>query len=216
MSMMFTERKAYAVAEKKAAGDLALRDPQMVAFERGVSFDGVTGAFAVPFLGEELVVSFPDGEVASGGARRLEGAVVVLVLHYLTYMGEPLRAEGWLAYRDMPAARHFASAFEEMAEKRLADHFRENPNRILAPARRLGGRPAEAGDLSFEIPVFARLSLLVVLWEPSEVEGGTARILFPPSAPFYLHPEDLAALGVVLAERLMELDAAQQEPPRGV
>jgi len=215
MPMMFEDRKAYAIAEKKAAGDLARLDPEQVACERGVSFDGAAGALTVTFLGEELVVSFPGGEVKSGDGRRLEGAVAVLVLHYLTYRGEPLRAKEWLAYRDMPGARHFASAFEQMAERKLADVFCEKPGRIEAPAKKMWGVPAGIGDRSFEIPVFPRLSLLVVLWAPSEVEDGSVRILFPPSAPHYLHSEDLAALGVVLAERLVAMDPGQ-EPVRGV
>ena len=207
MPMMFEDRKAYAIAEKKAAGDLAGLDPEQVASERNVSFDSTAGAFTVPFLSEELEVSFPAGQVRSREGRRLQGAVVVLVLHYLIYRGEPLRDSGWLAYRDMPGARHFASAFEQMAEERLALHFGSNPDRIEVPVRRLWGKPAETGERSFQIPVFPRLSVLVVFWPPSEVEGGSARILFPPNAPYYLHTEDLAALGVVLAERLVALDA---------
>jgi hypothetical protein len=212
MPMMFEDRKAYAIAEKKAAEDLAHLDPHKIVSERGVSFDDGSGAFTVPFLGQELEVSFPGGLVNSSDGRQLEGAVVVLVLHYLVYRGEPLRARGWLAYRDMPGARHFARAFEQMAEIRLADHFGDNPGGMEAPARELWGEPAGMGDGSVEIPVFPRLSLLVVLWKPSEVEVGSARILFPPSAPHYLHTEDLAALGVVLAERMVVLDTGKQGP----
>jgi len=161
-------------------------------------------------MGEELKVSFKGGVVKSGGGRRLEGAAVVLVLHYLTYRGEPLRASGWLPYRDMPGARHFASAFEQMAEERLAHHFGEGPGGIEGTAQKLCGEPAGLGDCSFEIPVFPRLSLLVVLWARSEVERGAAKILFPPSAPHYLHTEDLAVLGVVLAERMVASDAGHE------
>ena len=213
---MFEDRKAYTIAEKKAAEDLARLDPHKIVAERGVSFDDGSGTFTVPFLGQELEVSFPGGLVNSSDGRRLEGAVVVLVLHYLVYRGEPLRDQGWLAYRDMPRARHFASAFEQMAEQRMAGHFSDNPGGIEAPARELWGEPARMGDRSFDIPVFPRLSLLVVLWKPSEVEEGSARILFPPGAPHYLHSEDLAALGVVLAERMVGLDTRKQGPSGGV
>jgi hypothetical protein len=210
MSVMFAERNAYAIAEKKAVEDLARLDPQQVAAERGVGFDSDEGVFTVPFLGEEFKVSFKGGVVKGGGGRRLAGAALVLVLHYLTYRGEPLRTSGWLAYRDMPGARHFASAFEQMAEERLAYRFGEGHDGMEGPARKLWGEPAGLGDCSFEIPVFPRLSLLVVLWMHSEVEKGAAKILFPPSAPHYLHTEDLAALGVVLAERMVALDVGHE------
>jgi len=54
------------------------------------------------------------------------------------------------------------------------------------------------------------VTFLVVLWVHSEVERGAAKILFPPSAPHYLHTEDLAALGVVLAERMVALDVGRE------
>ena len=194
----------------RKTGRIKPADPRETSTGFGIGCHISGNGFTVPFLGEEFEVSFPGGEVKSGGGRRLEGPVVVLVLHYLIYRGEPLRDSGWLAYRDMPGARHFASAFEQMAEQRLADHFGATPGWIEAPALELWGEPSAMGDRSFEIPVFPRFSLLVVLWAPSEVAGGSARILFPASAPYYLHTEDLAALGVVLAERLIALDAGRE------
>jgi hypothetical protein len=55
------------------------------------------------------------------------------------------------------------------------------------------------------INALPRLPLMVVLWPACEELRGEARILFRPSAPYYLHTEDLAALGVVAAERLIRL-----------
>lgn len=199
--MMFEDRKGYAIAERMAAEAIASVDPLNVASERGVSFDARSSRFTIPFLGVNITVSYPDG-VAWHEGEKLSGAAAILALHYLVYHGEPIRKPGWLAYRDMPGARHFASAFEDMAERRIAGCFGAEPATLEAAAERLGGIRADVGDASLEIPAFTRVPVLVVVWGACEGVEGSSRILFRPSAPYYFHSEDLAALGVVVAERL--------------
>ena len=207
LSMMFEERGAYQIAVSKAIEDLGGIDPGPAAAERGVQYDADQGLFRMEFLREALTVGFPGGEVRGPGDERLSGAVVVIALHYLTYRGEPLRAEGWLAFRDMPGGRVFSSAFEQMSEEKLAFRFGASPDEFAAAALRLGGEPAESGEFSFLIPALPRLPLHVILWPECEGVEGAARVLFPPRAPYYLHTEDLAALGAVAAERLIAVGA---------
>ncbi len=205
MSMMFEDRDAYAIAESEARKAIGGLDPGHASAERGVEFEQVENRFRVPMLGDMVTVGFPDGEVAGSGGQPLSGAVAVIALHYLTYSGEPLRSPGWLAYRDMPGGRDFSRAFESMAEARLAEYFGEKPLKFERSARAMGGAPGDVGEYSFIIDALPRLPLMVVLWPACEDVGGAARILFQPSAPYYLHTEDLAALGVVAVERLIEL-----------
>ncbi len=204
--MMFEERRAYAIAETKAKAELALLDPALVASEKAVHFDGDKGLFTVPFFSADFTVSFPSGSVATDGGS-VSGAAAVLVLHYLIYQGEPLRSEGWLAYRDMPGARHFASAFEAMAEDHLASYFNGRSADFEAACCKLGGAPGEIEGRSFVLRALPRVPLMVVLWPADDAGGASSRILFPPGAPYYYHSEDLAALGVVAAERIIGADA---------
>ncbi len=202
MPMMFEDRGAYAIAEAKAVESVRALDPVMAAAERGIAFDEEAGTFVLPFLGAEVRVASATGEVTGDEGRRLSGATAIIALHYLFYRGEPLRAEGWLAYRDMPGGRDFSRAFEAMAEAKLARHFGEAPDAFADAAAALGGEPEDAGRYAFLIPALPRVPLLVVLWPACEDVAGEARVLFRPSAPFYLHTEDLAALGALAAERL--------------
>jgi hypothetical protein len=202
--MMFEDRKAYGIAESRAAQAIAALDPLLAAAERGVEFDPAEGLFRVPMLGEVISVGYPGGEVMGAEDTRASGAVAVIALHYLAYRGEPVRSSGWLAYRDMPMGRDFSRAFESMAEARLAEHFGERLLDFERAARAIGGYPGNAGDHSFVIAALPRLPLMVVLWPACEDVGGAVRILFQPSAPYYLHTEDLAALGTLAAERLIK------------
>lgn len=208
--MMFEDRKGYAIAERAAAEAVAGVDPALVATERGVEFDAASSCFIVPFFGARATVSYPDGTPCMEG-EKLSGAAAILALHYLVYAGEPLSKQGWLAYRDMPGARHFASAFENMAEKRIAEHFGGEPRSLAPAAERLIGTPSSEGDASFMLPAFPRVPLLVVLWGECEGVAGSSRILFRHNAPYYFHSEDLAALGVVAAERLIAESKALQD-----
>jgi hypothetical protein len=203
--MMFEDRKGYEIAESIAAEAIASIDPVLVASERGVTFNEASGRFGIPFLGRRILVSYPGGEVRSEGEERLSSAAAILALHYLIYRGEPLGLQGWLAYRDMPGARHFASAFEDMAERRISEVFGSDPRTLADAAESVGGTRGDVGDVSFIIPAFPRVPLLVVLWGACEGVEGSSRILFRPSASYYFHSEDLAALGVVVAESLAAL-----------
>ena len=203
--MMFEDRDAYTVAELEARKEIGALDPPLAAAERGVEFDQAEHRFRVAVLGENVSVGFPGGEVTGDGGRRLSGAVAVIALHYLTHRGEPLHSRGWLAYRDMPGGRDFSRTFESMAEARLAGHFGDEPQEFQRSALAMGGAGGDVGKFSFVINALPRLPLMLVLWPACEELGGGARILFRPSAPYYLHTEDLAALGVVTAERLMGL-----------
>jgi hypothetical protein len=128
--------------------------------------------------------------------------VAIVALHYLYYRGEPLRTAGWLAYRDMPGGRDFSRAFESMAESILADRFGDAPEEFVRVAHALAGKAGDTGDYSFVIQALPRVPILVVLWPSTDDIAGAAHILFQPSTPYYLHTEDIAALGIVAAERL--------------
>jgi hypothetical protein len=203
--MMFEDRRGYAIAERMAAGAMPEVDPDSAASERGVSFDEAAGRFTIPMLGSDVMVTWPGGEVLGPSDQKLSGAMAILALHYLQYRGEPLCGQGWQAYRDMPGARQFASAFEALAENRIADSFGADPAGLLGAAAHIGAAPADTGDASVEIQAFPRVPLMVILWGECEGVGASVRILFRPSAPYYLHSEDLAALGAVVADRLVLL-----------
>jgi len=203
LAMMFEDREAYAIAEAKAAEAIRELDPELVTVERNVEFDADAGRFLVPVLGDTLSISFPAGEVSRAGGQRLTGAIAIVALHYLFYQGEPLRVGEWLAYRDMPGGRDFSRAFESMAEARLAAHFGERPDEFSAAALALGGEPVDTPEHSFTLKALPRVPLRVILWPACEEVAGAARILFQPSAPYYLHTEDLAALGILAVDRLI-------------
>lgn len=209
-AMMFEDRKAYETALRLAAEALGSTDPALAARERSVAYDGAAGLFTVPFIGGPVFVGFPSGDVRNADGAPLSGAVAVLALHYLVYRGEPLRKAGWLAYRDMPGARQFSVAFESMAQETIARRFDREPEAFRAAASALGGVPSGVAPLSFVFDALPKVPIASVLWEAAEGHPGSAPLLFKPSAPFYLHSEDLAALGVVLAERLVSVAGGRE------
>lgn len=205
MSMMFEDREAYAIAEALAAGRIADLDPELTASERGVEFDANKGLFRVPLLGTTVEVAFPGGGARRTCGEKLTGALAVVSMHYLYYRGEPVRAQEWLAYRELPGGREFSRAFESMAEARLGRALGARPEDFRRVAELLGGGKAGVSEHSFVVPALPRVPLMVVLWPAGEREEGASRILFKPSAPYYLHTEDLAALGILCAERMIGL-----------
>jgi len=200
--MLFEERNAYGVAIEKARCELKDIDPEARAIERAIDFDLSSAVFSIPLLGSVINVSYPDGNVCEEG-REVTGAVAVIALHYITYTGKPVNRSGWLAYRDLPGARQFSYTFEEMSERKIAKRFAFDLEGLQKSSKFLDFKNHEVGDFSIEVKALPRVPILLVVWKASEEQTGEAKILFHPSAPFYLHPEDLAVLGILFAERLI-------------
>lgn len=206
MSILFEDRGAYRIAEEKARKVVSELLPEVVAAERKIKYDSEAGKFIFAFFDREIFVTYPEGAVLMSGGKRVSGAVAVVALHYLMYSGEPVEGHGWLPYRDMPGARHFSTAFESMAESRLSAYFGNKPERFVRSAVALGGVGEDVGDASFVVPALPRVPLLIAMWFATDEFPAAAKIYYKPNASYYLHSEDLAVIGVLAVDRLIEID----------
>ncbi len=207
MSILFEQRDAYRIAEEKARKAIAELSPEVIAAERKVLYDSGAGRFVFMFFDREVFITYPEGIVLMAQGSRVSGSVAVVALHYLVYTGEPVKGEGWLPYLDMPGARHFCAALESRTESRLSEYFGESPERFSSAARALDGNEGDVGDASYVIYALPRIPLLVGMWFAIDEFPGAAKIYYQPNAPYYLHSEDLAVIGVLAVDRLIRIDS---------
>lgn len=203
-----TPEELYDLALQKARQDLARRASYLVAARAGVVYRRLTdetGEFDVPFWGQHLVVTFPDGTVTRAGSDESPPiAEQILVLHYLvTGDGVPL-TNHWVAFRELPGGMGYAPAFQGRADNRLKQVFGHDADGFRRAARALGGESLSFGDASYLFRIFPKLWLAVVLYLADEEFGASASVLFDGAASHYLPTEDLAVLGGMLAGRLIK------------
>ncbi len=169
------------------------------------SVPSVPSALHLPVLDRELRMELPEGELAwpDGTAPGTDYALVSL--HYLARAAGPLAAEALVRYGGLPGAAAYAGAFEARAEQPLAAQLDQDSARLRETADALGTRRV---DGLWEFRFFPHLPLVMRL-APAEVPLPSACvILFPRRAGYLHHVEDLAVVGQLLAERLLELTQA--------
>ena len=129
----------------------------------------------------------------------------MLILHYLLSGSPPPRAGAWIAYREIPGAAFYFSAFVKRAIDPLKKTFGDDPGRLSATARRIGAQAIETGDAGFEVAIFPGVSLQVILWGGDDEFGPEASILFQETIGAVFAPEDVAWLAGMLVYRLIAL-----------
>ncbi|OQY21993.1 MAG: hypothetical protein B6I34_06595 [Anaerolineaceae bacterium 4572_32.1] len=203
-----TPEETYDAALQRARQDLARQAPHLVAARAGLVYRQLTdksGEFAVPFWGQQFIVTFPDGIVTKAESGEPPSiAEQILTLHYLTTAdGVPI-TNHWIAFRELPGGMGYAPAFQGRADNRLKQAFGSDAQGFHRAAKALNGESLSFGDASYLFRIFPKLWLAVVLYLADEEFSASARVLFDGAASHYLPTEDLAVIGGILAGRLIK------------
>lgn len=190
-------------ATRRARGELARRDPAVMASSAGAVYSYPERSFTLQSMGGEARVSFPGGEVSMDG-EPVEGALPLIILHYLTGARGTEPAREWIAYRDLPGARYHDSSFRAEVELPLAQALQEKAEDIRAWVEKQGLERSDHGSISFIWHALPRVPLLFVLNPADEEFPAEARVFYDATAPSHLPTEDLEVLAELAARRLIE------------
>jgi hypothetical protein len=131
----------------------------------------------------------------------------VLLSHYS--LAKPAVAPGKLIkFKDIPGGYAYEEAFNQRAVQPIAEVFGEKPQELPKAAKLIGGRQLSLGDASTEIPALKGIKLTYILWSSGEFPA-TASILYDQTASNYLPTEDLAVLGELTTNRLIETNRSK-------
>lgn len=194
----------YVNAKKIAVKNLASESLAAIAATSGFSVkDGRT--LTVPFLNRIYSVSYPDFGFTDADAPEVPIAEQVLILHYMTAMSDVTPSGRWIAYREIPGAAFYFSAFVKRAVDPAKKVFGGNVAALHAAAPLIGGKNIEEGDAGYEFHPLPRVPLRLIIWEGDEEFEASANILFDNSAGNFLSPEDAAWLAGMVVYRLAAL-----------
>ncbi len=164
-------------------------------------------AFRVPFLNRTYRVGFPDFQFVdmAGEATPVPLQEQVLILHYMSALKPLLPADHWIAYREIPGASFYFSAFVKRAIDPLKNVFGKNVAPLVSAASMLYGKPIDIGDAGFEFRVFPKVPMQIIVYAGDDEFEPEANILFDAAAGEFLSPEDAAWLAGMVVYRLMAL-----------
>lgn len=196
----------YKNARKLSVDSLAKQDQKEILARSG--FEQLDeSSFGIPFLDRKYRVSWADFAFVDMDAAAKEVPIQeqVLLLHYLEATGPAAPVGNWVAYREIPGAGFYFSAFVKRAIDPLKKVFGKDAQSLMRIAEGLGAKAIEPGDAAFELRVLPRVPLQYILWEGDEEFEAEANILFDETAGDLLSPEDLAWLAGMVVYRLMAL-----------
>jgi hypothetical protein len=202
-------REDFEIALALACKEFGRQDPIRQAERAGAAWNtdpgGEGGHAEIPFLGTPYRIRGPAGDVSYKDEQAKEPALweKILVLHYFnTADGTPLAGDP-ISFKEVREAMLYLPNFEKRAVAPLLGRFGGMPEQILEPARRLGGKREEMGDLSVTIPVFPRVPITLVFWRGDEEFEARLTILFDRTVVRYLPTEDIVLAAQMTAYRLI-------------
>ncbi len=196
----------YVAAKKLAVEKLAAESFEEILGRSGYDA-GAEGVMIIPFLNRSYEVSYPDFTFVDTADRDASIPIQeeVLILHYLTAQIIPSPAGSWVAYREIPGAGFYFSAFVKRAIDPLKKVFGSNTNALKTAAEKLCAEPIEAGDAGFQFRPMPKVPVQMILWEGDDEFAPEANILFDKNIGDILSAEDIAWLAGMIVYRLMAL-----------
>ena len=196
----------YKEAIRIAAEQLGQETLSVIADRSGYESIKAAG-LKIPFLNRVYHLSHPACEFAdaSGSDQEIPLQEQVLILHYLQSQATTRTAAPWVAYREIPGASFYFSAFIKRAIDPLKSVFGADPDGLAEPAAQLQGQAIEAGDAGYHFEPFPHLALQLILWGGDDEFAPEANILFPKGVEALLSPEDIAWAASLLVYRLIAL-----------
>ena len=163
--------------------------------------------FRIPFLNRTYQVGYPGFEFSDAVQTDAEVPFQeqVLILHYLSALKATEPAGRWIAYREIPGASFYFSAFVKRAIDPLKKVFGKNVSAFVEAASMLKGKSIDIGDAGFEFRIFPKVPLQMIIYGGDEEFEPEANILFDATAGDFLSPEDAAWLAGMVVYRLMAL-----------
>ena len=196
----------YIEARKLAVETLSGQALDLISDRSGFELEDET-CLRVPFLNRVYQVHFPDFGFTDSADKDSEVPIQeqIIILHYMLAPAFQPSVGQWVAYREIPGASFYFSAFVKRAIDPLKNVFGHDLTGLSDAASQLDGKPIETGDAGFEFNVLPNVPLQLILYAADEEFPAEANILFDRTIGEILSPEDIAWLAGMLVYRLIAI-----------
>jgi hypothetical protein len=154
--------------------------------------------------GRETLIDLADRTVTAPDI--LGGGWGLATLHHLKGCLTWKRDDEWTSFDMLPSGRPFAQAFRQRALMPLAERYGKSPRDLLKDAVLLCGRQIEMGDAAVIVQAFPRLKIAIATWQGDDEVPGRAVMLFDSGGARTLPAEDLAEVGISIAQAILSTD----------
>lgn len=178
---------------KKEAQKYFLRYDQQALINK-LKLDHDSEYLYVGFIGKQYRIHRKNGKVERSGDGFVSvseaGFEEVLSIFDLMCHGkeEPQPSGEWALVNSLPGTPRAVGVSTEMWQE-YASYFSKNIEKFKEACHRLGGIPAELGDVGFQIPIFGKLSVALKFYAADEEFPAQLLILWDRKSMDYLYYE---------------------------
>lgn len=194
--------ESYVSALSLAWEELAKLDPEDVAKNSESLYDQNTAEFVVSYFEKKYRITPSLNRIFDPQNTEVDPFNSILILHYLIY-AKPIDIRGkLLSFRELEGGDVYYDAFQRRSVIPLIKSFGSNLEAFKEAGRRINAKEVEHGDIAFQIYVFPKIPVTVIIWAGDEEVSPSANLLFDASIKELLPTEDAAVIGGIVASKL--------------
>ena len=193
----------YGVAVERLVSELARHRYDEVVERSGAGTLG-SDRISLRCLGQDYVISYPDGEVSTASGDPVDEHLAILLLLYLTEAGGRLLEGRWIAFEQISGGAGYIGSFRGRVVGPLLRTFGQRPEALLTAAAELDGSSLDMGDAAVALAALPRVPIAFVLWRGDDEFAPSASVVFDASVEGYLDAEAATVLAELATHRMIE------------
>jgi hypothetical protein len=162
------------------------------------------GHIWVPMLGENFAVDVEEEQVLLNGTEPARPDKSLIVLHYLIGAMSIEPTGTLVSFRELQGGDVYWKAYEGRSIDRLQDSFGERPEALHQAVKGMEHKKAPMGDVGYVITALPKVPVTVAVWGADDELPASANVLWDETVKYYLHTEDVAVLGGIVASELIK------------
>lgn len=187
---------AYFKAYQMARQTLVQKSPECIASNTGAVHDNINAALELNYMSHSYRVYYQDGTIVGPDNIPITDTVLMtLLLHYLN--GEDCVAPTGehIAFSEIPGGgAMYDSAYQKRVIKPLVNTFGNQPEAMIATAKRFNAEESGFGDAAATINVLPFVPVTFIIWRGDDEFPPSATTLFDKSVSSYLAVEDIVIM----------------------
>ncbi len=158
----------------------------------------------VPLLGENFAVHVEEEQVLLNGKEPARPDKGLIVVHYLIGAMSIEPTGNLVSFRELQGGDVYWKAYEGRSIDRIQDFFGERPEALHGAVKGLKAKKAPMGDVGYVIQALPKVPVIVAVWRADDELPPSANVLWDETVKYYLHTEDVAVLGGIVASELIK------------
>jgi hypothetical protein len=186
---------------------LKAMDPGEVCRRSLASYDQQTRGYRLRILDRDYLVLPESGVIRgvdSSAPHSFGFCLLVAILNYLICAEEIPLSGNWISEKQFPSGPLFFRGPHAMPTKEIEQKFGQDSDGFTSACLACRGTKVEGGDLTFELPVFPRIPVRLILWLADEEFPARVSYLFDRTANIHLKLDALYAVGKIIESELLE------------